>query len=361
MTDRRVCFIVHEGRRSGPPIYALGVVAWLASHTDLDLGVVLVDGGPLEAEFAAICPTRVWGTEPAAATALIDDADLVYVNTAISIQVLRETGLRPPLVLTHVHELEVGLRYWLPEDDHELLLALTDRFLVGPDVAADNLVRNHGVPRDRIGQVAYFVPPRDGDPDAAGVRAPLGVSDETVLVGNCGVREWRKAPDLFAQLAWTTRQQAPAADIRFVWVGSPIPGAPHWDQDADLALLDLGAHLQYVENQADPDPWLAALDLYALTSREDDFPLACLAACSFGVPTLAFDGGGIAELLRASDGGRVVAYPAVEAMAAEVVALAADEAERRRMGARLVTHVERHHQLDTCARQVADEILALVR
>lgn len=111
MTGPRVRMILHEARRSGPPIYALGVLSWLRANTDLDLGVILVEGGPLTSELAALCPTAVHAEDPDAALRLLDEADVVYVNTAISIQLLRHTGRRPPLVLTHVHELEVGLRY----------------------------------------------------------------------------------------------------------------------------------------------------------------------------------------------------------------------------------------------------------
>lgn len=353
-------FIVHEGRRSGPPIYALHVVGWLAANTDLDLGVVLAEGGPLESEFAAHCPTRDHATDPAGALALLDDADLVYVNTAISIQLLRNTGRRPPRVLTHVHELEVGLRYWLPPADHDLMIELSDRFLVGPRVAVDNLVRNHGVPRDKIGRVAYFVPPGVSVPSGAEPRRALGIGDDTVLVGVCGAREWRKAPDLFADLAWECRRLDPNLDLRFVWVGSPIPTGPHWDEAGERELLGLGDHLQFVGDQTDIDPWLAAFDVYALTSREDNFPLACLTACAFGVPAVAFDGGGIAELLADADGGRVVRYPEVDTMATEVVALANDRVLRHDLGNRVRAHVAAHHGLVHGARQVADEIKALV-
>lgn len=351
---------MHEGRRSGPPIYALHIVRWLKANTDLDLGVVLADGGPLHADFAAICPTRDHATEPAAALDLLDEADLVYVNTAISIQLLRDTGRRPPRVLTHIHELEVGLRYWLAPEDHRLILELTDRFLVGPRCAVDNLVRNHGVARDKIGQVAYFVPPGATAPSGAPPRRELGITQGTVVVGVCGAREWRKAPDLFSYLAWECGRQAPELDLRFVWVGSSIPTGPHWDQRAEHDLLELGDRLTFVEDQPDPDPWLAAFDVYALTSREDNFPLACLTACSFGVPAVVFDGGGMAELMEASGGGRVVRYPEVEAMATEVVALARDGQLRRELGDRARSYVAAHHGLDHGARQVADEITALV-
>lgn len=361
MSGPRVCFIVHEACRSGPPIYALHLVTWLTGNTDLDVGVVLLEGGPLEPGFAALCPTRVHATEPREAMMLLDRADLAYVNTAVSIRLLRETGRRPPVVLTHVHELEVGLSYWLPPADHEALLELTDRYLVGPDCAADNLVRNHGVPRDKIGQVRYFVPPGPPpSPDARPVRSQLHIDERTIVVGACGAREWRKAPDLFSYTAWEAHRLAPDLPLAFVWLGSPIPTGPQWDEEAELALLALGDSLQFVEDQPDPDPWLASYDVFALTSREDNFPLACLSACSFGVPVVAFDGGGIAELIRASGGGRVVPYPDVDAMAGEVVALAADTATRLEMGHRLRDHVVAHHQLHRCAAEVAAEIRELV-
>lgn len=360
MTARRVAVVVHEGRRSGPPLFALGVIDRLTGRDDLELSVVLVEGGELVDDFAARCPTRVWTEDPAGAEALLRGADVVYVNTAVSIRALRELGHRPPAVVTHVHELEIGLRYWLAPEDHRWLLDETDRFLVGPDCAEENLVRHHGVPRAKIGRVPYFVPPGSGAAHRDAVRRDLGAGPEAVVVGACGAREWRKAPDLFAQVAWRACRDAPDVDLRFVWVGSPLPSGPHWDEDADLALLGLGDRLRFVGDQADVDPWLAAFDLYALTSREDDFPLACLTACSFGVPVVTFDTGGMADLARESGGGRVVAYPETERLAAELVDLARSPAERTQLGERVARHVALHHDLDRSADLLADELLGVV-
>lgn len=360
MTPLRVCVVVHEGRRSGPPLFALGVVDRLAHRDDLDLSVVLLEGGELVADFAARCPTEVRSEDDAGASALLRAADVVYVNTAVSIRALREEGYRPPAVVTHVHELEIGLRYWLSPEDHRWLLAETDRFLVGPDCAEENLVRHHGVHRAKIGRVPYFVPPGSGTAHRDAVRRALGAGPDAVVVGACGAREWRKAPDLFAQVAWWVWRQAPDLDLRFVWVGSPLPSGPHWDEDAELALLGLGDRLRYVDDQADIDAWLAAFDLYALTSREDDFPLACLTACSFGVPVVTFDTGGMADLARASGGGRVVPYPEVERLAAELVELARSDADRERLGDRIARFVADHHDLDRSADVLAGELLGVV-
>lgn len=352
--------VVHEGRRSGPPLFALGMVDRLAGQADLDLSVVLLDGGDLVHDFAARCPTQVWAQDVGRAEALLRAADVVYVNTAVSIRALRESGLRPPAVVTHIHELEVGLRYWLAPDDRRWLIDVTDRFLVGPDCAAENLVRHHGVSRAKIGQVPYFVPPGSGRGRRHEVRRELGAGPATVVVGACGAREWRKAPDLFAQMAWWACRDTPDLDLRFVWVGSAPPSGPHWDETADLALLGLGDRLRFMEDQPDIDPWLAAFDLYALTSREDDFPLACLTACSFGVPVVTFDTGGMADLARESGGGRVVPYPEVERLAGEVVDLARSPADRRQLGERLARHVAEHHDLDRSAEILAGELLGVV-
>jgi len=357
----KVTVAVHDAQRTGPPIYALDVVRWLGANTDLDLTVLLVEGGPLEADFAATCPT-VLVADPVAARTALEEADVVYVNTAASIQALARTGVRPRRVLSHVHEMDVALRHYLDPADHDLLMAATDRFLVGPDCARRNLLSGHGVPEDRIAQVPYFVP--EHGPVDAGTgparRAELGIPPEAVVVGACGTREWRKAPDLFAQVAWTLGRRDVGVPLHFVWLGSRIPSVEHWDETADVALLGLEGRITFVENQPDPLPWMAAFDLFALTSREDTFPLVCLEAGSLGKPVVCFDTSGIPEMLAAADGGRVVPFLDLEAFADAVADLATDEAGRSATGQRLQAHIERHHGIDTCVGRVADEILGMV-
>ena len=51
----RVAVVVHEGRRSGPPLFALGVIDQLVRPTS-DLSVVLLDGGELVEDFNRTVP-----------------------------------------------------------------------------------------------------------------------------------------------------------------------------------------------------------------------------------------------------------------------------------------------------------------
>lgn len=352
---RSVVVLVHEARRTGPPVYALELLRWLREHTELELSVVLLDGGPLADEFAHWFPTRMVG-DPAT-PAVLAAADLVYVNTAASIQALTRTGVHPRRVITHVHELEVGLRHYLAPEDYDCMVTVTQRYLVGPEFARQNLIDNHGFDPGRIASVPYFVP-RHQDAPATGPepRKALGIDDDTFLVGACGSRDWRKAPDLFAQLAWELRRRDLARPVHFAWVGSPNPSVEHWNAEEDLALLGLEGHLSFVEQQPDPLRWIGAYDVFAMTSRDDTFPLVCLEAGSLAVPVVCFESGGIPALLEASDGGFAVPYVDVVAMADRVEDLMADDALRRRLGENLRRYVTDHHGIDRCAGMVADEI-----
>lgn len=355
--------VVHEARRSGPPIYALHLLRWLAQHADLDLRVLLLDGGDLEADLADVCPTETFSADPAGSRRALAEADVVYVNTAVAGRALAGIPERPRSVLTHIHELEIGLRYWLPRHHHDLLFSLTDRFLVGPACAAENLVQRHGVAPDRIGRVPYFVPPEEpGGTPAMPFRVEAGIAPDAVVIGACGVREWRKGPDLFAHVVWELERRRLDVALEYVWFGSAIASVPHWSQEVDLALLGLEGRIRFIEHGPAPERVWRDFDVFVLSSREDTFPLACLGAAGDGVPPVCFEAGGIPELVRDSGGGgRVVPYGDVRRMADEIEVLAMDAELRAALGARVRRHVEKHHQIEQAAPVVRDEIERLLR
>jgi glycosyltransferase involved in cell wall biosynthesis len=79
-----------------------------------------------------------------------------------------------------------------------------------------------------------------------------------------------------------------------------------------------------------PYPWMAALDVFTLTSRWESFPLVVLEAMTLGVPVVAFAVGDVPYQI--GDAGRLVPEQDPTAAANEVISLLRDRAARSGLG-----------------------------
>lgn len=385
---RPVVFVAHQASRTGSPAVLLTFVRWLDEHTDLDFEIVVWRGGPLVEEFRDVAltdvvhpddgrslarlvdtpslptPARMAG-RAARATRLharlrrLSGARLLYLNSAESGQLLRFVDPRGARVVSHVHELEMALTNSMPEEPHRhRWLRRTDRFVAVSDRVAENLVRNHAVAPDRIERHYEFLDttavtaPPVGAVEA--VRRRLGVPAGAPVVGASGTRGWRKGFDLFLQLAHGVRRRPGGDGAHLVWLGGDDAGPEPARLAEDVRRLGL-PNLHVIDTVADPLAWFAACDVFVLTSREDPYPLVCLEAGLLGRPVVAFDCGGMSELLD-GDNGIVVPSLDVEAMADTVAALLAAPERRARLGRRLAGDVRERHDVSVAAPALHDLI-----
>ena len=77
---------------------------------------------------------------------------------------------------------------------------------------------------------------------------------------------------------------------------------------------------------------LAALDVFVLASLEENLPMVILEAMALGLPAVATAVGGIPECIVPGQTGLLVPPANPEVLAAAVVGLLADPAQRRRLG-----------------------------
>lgn len=357
-----VVFVGHAADRTGPPLALLRLLRSVREETDLQIELVLFRGGPLLPELEALAPTTVVGESVeahdrspitrtvaaarnlrlAAVVPRLRRARLIYLNTSWTIRLLTHLGPGGPPIVAHVHELDLEIGAILPPRDLRRLVRRPDHYVVGTPVAADNLATAYGVDRDRIILSPYFVDP----PEEVTPRRAEGIPEGATVVGSAGVTIWRKAPDLFVQMASRVLERTDRADgpeVHFTWIGGTEGGPRDLEVPHDVEALGLSDRVHFVGQQDDPWSWLAGYDLLVLGSREDTFPLVCLEAGSLGVPVATYDQGGIPAMVRAADGGAVVPHLDVPGMADAVVALAEDEEGRRAAGRRLAAHVAREH------------------
>lgn len=366
----RLVFLSHATDRSGPPIYLRHLLGWMAEHTDEHPTVLALEGGDLAAEIGGLADLRIVG-EPnpvplrrgsRRATRLrdawrgrrlrhLDPAAAIYINTAWSVRALRYLTDHPGPVIAHIHELEVGLDYHLPEADAARLFARPDHWIAASAAVADNLAERWGVPRSAIHvhheMIDVGAPGRVLDTEVASLRRSIGVGPEARLVGTTAVVNWRKGPDLFVELAARTIRTS-EDDLHFAWLGidDRLPEVVAIRRDAHRAGIADRLHLVGVSDR--PEAWMRAFDLFVLTAREDAYPLACLEAAAAGRPVVCFDAGGMPEFVG-SDAGAVVDFPDVEAMGAVVRTLCADDQIRAMQGETARRRVAERHDVPVAA------------
>ena len=390
MSTPRVLFVAHEATRTGAPIMLLHFLRWIREHTDLEFEVLLLSGGAMVAEFSAVATTHLLSARGMAPVTYVEAGmvraglsrsadtmklgrlrrasrnltgyDALYLNSATSALALRFLPEIPPVVFSHVHELDSTFAYWFPEEQRNAMLSKTDWFVTCADAVSRNLVAAHGVERSRIRRHYEFINPPIAEREGSlAARRDLGIPDTAFVVGSVGQVIWRKAPDLFLQAAADLRRRRPDIDAHFVWIGGVDP-RDLTPVATDLVRLGLADRMHFVGEVAAPADLLATFDVFCLTSREDPFPLVMLEAAALGVPVVSFANGGAVEFAAPDADGRpravIVPYLDAEAMAAAIAELADDDLERKLLGARGRDRVLAEHTVEVAAPALYEDLVA---
>lgn len=392
-----ILFVTHEATLTGAPMNLLHFVRWVKENTNVRVEVVALRGGPLVQRFEEVCPTtvldkgriytaldlgqrallhlgstRAWRHLAAARLGpqlrRLGGFDAVYLSSAASISVLPFLP-QSTLVVSHVHELDVAFVGWRPTSDLDCFVSMPHLWIAASGAVERLLVDQMGLPQDRVAVHHEFI-----DVDAISGRArslaereqvlrtvrrdgiPEIPTDASIVMGS-GTIDWRKGADLFVQLAGEVARQS-REPIWFVWVGGD-----HSSLEMNRLVADIqrsGVHrLRYVAPQRDPVPWFAAADVFALTSREDPFPLVCLEHAALGNPIVAYRSGGIHEFLdaagpTASTGN--IDYLDVGTFARRTLEFLTDSELRRQASAELRSRVASHHDVSVAAPRLFESL-----
>ena len=393
-TRPSVLFVSHEGTRTGAPMMLLHFLRWLRDEGSIEPQVALRRGGPLAAEFAEVAPTTILGEAhdwPAPSrperlfrrlgmqetsfkaqqahvrrvVAPLRSARAVYLNSSVSLRLLHHLP-QAEVAIAHVHELGSSMRWSLRPQDPPLLRDRVTHFVAAADCVAESLVQRYGVAPEAITRLYEFIdtsrvlaPPEQ---DAAELRRSLGLPPDARVIGGTGWADWRKGIDLFVQLGREVVASG-ADDVHLVWVGG-LPGGFEQEQiEHDVAHAGVEGRLHFTGLQTRPFDWYRMFDVFALTSREDPYPLVGLETALLGVPMVCFEhAGGMEELIRRStdegrgESGSVVPYLDVEAMADAAIGLISDDERRAAMGRQAGEIVLRDHDVSVAAPQLLEVV-----
>ena len=157
--------------------------------------------------------------------------------------------------------------------------------------------------------------------DQAAARQLLGIPRERLMI--LFLADWagekRKG---FSLLVEALKSFNNDPRVHFLTVGREMPAG------------DLGPRVTSIASVADDDKlssMYSAADVFVLPSLQDNLPNTALEALACGVPIVAFDSGGVPEIVKAGETGRLVPVGDVNGLAAAIAALLENKEERLKM------------------------------
>ena len=166
------------------------------------------------------------------------------------------------------------------------------------------------------------------DCQRAAVRAELKIPADATVLGTVGRLAEVKRQDLLLRAFGSLSVDFPRLNLLLVGDG---PERQSLEQLA--ASLDVRDRVIFAGYQASPQRFLAAMDIFALTSRLEGLPLALLEAWATGLPAVASAVGGIPQVVETGRTG--ILFPGGDLAALEIALreLLLDPAKRRQLGA----------------------------
>jgi glycosyltransferase involved in cell wall biosynthesis len=389
--------IGHDANRAGAQLVLLYLMRLLKAE-GIGMHLLLGSGGPLVADYEALAPVTIWpptnghvinaqadkvlgklglyeqqaqrkaGRQQRriARQLHLDAFDAVLVNTVSGAKWLRQLPLPSHVpVVAYLHELTMSVQLYTDPADLRFLLDRAQHLLTVSQATAQFYQTRFNVPESQISLFTLI--------DVAAIRervelakgegrnakgdvpepetSPLHISHfadpsdrihpSSLTIGGVGNAEWRKGNDLFVALARMVNQ-LPGPPVDFEWVGMPASTLRD-DLWHDVEKAGLTDRVRFMPPTPDVLAHMARFDIFLLCSREDPYPLVVLEAGACGVPVVCFAGAGGAPELVEADGGAVVPYLDLGAMAHALRELANDPALRQQQGQRLSQKIDERH------------------
>lgn len=255
-------------------------------------------------------------------------ARLAGVKAIIS---TRHGLVRPP------YPLRRELTYWMAA-------SCCDRVVAVCDAARRNLEVGCGADPHKIVTIRNTAVPA-----SMGASAARPISKKGFTLINVARLAWYKDhASLLRALALVCRQ---IPDINLWIIGDGTEAIP---LQALVAQLQLQNHVQFLGFRGDVGRWLAAADLFVLSSLTEGLPVSLLEAMAAGLPAIVTDVGGMPEIARLSKAATVVPRGSPEALAQAIIKYATHRESLEALGVWARRCYEKHFSAERMAGNYLD-------
>ncbi|MCB9462390.1 MAG: glycosyltransferase [Candidatus Eisenbacteria bacterium] len=233
---------------------------------------------------------------------------------------------------------------------------LADAIVTNTESIRTRYVGYGWVPRERVHVVhnGIQVPSPDGRTPFE-IRQSLGLPPLGRWIGAFGRMVTQKRFDLFLEAVAKIREQIP--DLQALLVGEGPERDALERLAAEHGLADI---VHFAGFQTAVWDWYRACDLVALTSASEGLPNAVLEAMALERPPIAFDVGGVREMIADPSVGRVVPPGDVGALVAAAVLLLSDDETRLAVGKSAARRVMAEFSIEAMATRFESILRGLV-
>lgn len=388
---KKVLFISHDANRAGGQIVLLQLLRQLKQY-DLPMHLLLCSDGPLEEEFREILPTtrlprlgdihfhplvEKWLTflglnlrvkhrllnkalNKLKSSLLSENIGLIFANTIASSSTYRQLDFISAPTVLFAHELEMSIQKYSDPNNMAYLMSRADHLIVVSRAVAAYFQKIYRYPESQISTFQIIDTPlilkKIEEGRKVDIRQKMGLPAEAILVGGCGHAEWRKGNDVFMMVAKQVIKHFADSPVYFIWVGMQEDSELYTVQRFDAERMGMSDRIIHIGLTPHVFQYLSHFDIFALTSREDPYPLVVLEAALAEVPIVCFEKSGGAPELIEEDAGFVVPYLDEVEMSRKIAELIEHKELRLKMGKKAKNKVLERHPTDRSVKKVMEII-----
>lgn len=365
---KKILFVSHDVNRAGAQLFLLSIMKYFKAKNLEIVLLALNDWGTLKSEFENDFAVyylnkkqkkkSIFGKDLNVIDAIIEDhqIDFVYLNTIASAELLPELAskINKPII-SHIHELQYSIAQFGSTNALSNLFQHSTNIIACSHAVSDNLKEYQD--SEKIKVVHSFV---ENDAiiqlseksNISEIKKKYNISEDKIWISACGNADWRKAPDIFLQIAaYTLKRQK---NIGFVWIGIKNEGEQFEQLQYDAKKLGIDQDINWINPTSDAVEIINACDVFLVSSREDPFPLVVLEAALCEKPILGFEKtGGVDEFIDDNCGYKV-SYLDIYKMAEVISAL--DKSEIKSLGRNAKLKVLDNYSFDISIKKIEDII-----
>lgn len=236
-----------------------------------------------------------------------------------------------------------------------------DRFIVVSEALRNRMISQHGIPPEKVIKIYNGIEIECYTPDSGNkfrnkILNEYGLDKDTILIGAIGRLVWQKGFEYLIRAIPTITKECP--EVKFLIVGE---GPLRKELVALSRELGVNEEVIFPGFRSDIADILAAVDLLAVPSLLEGFPMVTLEAMAMAKPIVATNIDGITEQMTDGVNGILVPPEDPVALATAVIRLLGDRKSAQQMGMAARGKVEREFSVERMVSETEKVYMALLK